>query len=168
MAHIRHHGLSPIHLSSLQLPQDGSALHFLRGVGLTDEQIDAWRVIAGLPIQYHSVFISYCSKDEILAHRLHADLQAHGVRCWFAPEDMKIGNRIRDTIDRAIHVQDRSLLLLLEHSIVSTWVEQEVPFVREARRKEQTMSVITLPTSNAIFYEISVNARIACYRGYVQ
>ncbi len=131
LARINHLGPSPIHLSSLQLPQDDSALHFLRGVGLTDEQIDAWRSTAMLPIQYHSVFISYSSKDETLAHRLHVDLQAHGVRCWFAPEDMKIGNKIRDRIDQAIHLQDRSLLLLSEHSIASTWVENEVEAILE-------------------------------------
>jgi hypothetical protein len=34
-----------------------------------------------LPVQYYSVFISYSSKDETLAHRLHADLHNHGVRC---------------------------------------------------------------------------------------
>jgi uncharacterized protein YjbI with pentapeptide repeats len=50
-------------------------LTFLRGVGLPDY------VIAYLPsrlnqaIQYYSVFISYSSKDQGFAERLHADLQ---------------------------------------------------------------------------------------------
>ena len=78
------------------------------------------------PIQYHSVFISYSSKDEMLAYRLHADLQARGVRCWFAPEDMKIGDKIRQRIDEAIHLQDKLLLLLSEHALASDWVEAEV------------------------------------------
>ncbi len=137
LAQMRHRGPSSIHLPSLRLPQDGSALHFLRGVGLNDEQIDAWRATTMLPIQYHSVFISYSSKDEILAHRLHADLQAHGVRCWFAPEDMKIGNKIRNRIDQAIHLQERSLLLLSEHSIASTWVEHEVEAVLETEDRQK-------------------------------
>jgi hypothetical protein len=137
LARINHRGPSAIHLPSLQLPQDGSALHFLHGVGLTDEQIDAWRSSAMLPIQYYSVFISYSSKDEILAYRLHADLQERGVRCWFAPEDMKIGNKIRDRIDQAIYLQDRSLLLLSGHSITSTWVENEVEAVLEKEDRQQ-------------------------------
>ncbi|HEU5375784.1 MAG TPA: TIR domain-containing protein [Ktedonobacteraceae bacterium] len=56
----------------------------------------------------------------MLARRLHADLQAEGVRCWFAPEDMKIGNRIRQRIDEAIHLQDKLLLLLSVHSLASS------------------------------------------------
>jgi len=141
LALIDHRGPSVIHLPSLQLPQDGSALHFLRGVGLTDEHIDLWRSTALLPIQYYSVFISYSSTDDLLARRLHADLQAHGVRCWFAPEDLKIGNKLRDHIDQAIHLQDRSLLLLSEHSIASDWVEQEVEAIleKEARQHREIL-----------------------------
>jgi hypothetical protein len=33
-------------------------------------------------------------------HRgLHADLRAKGVRCWFAPEDLKIGDRFQERIE---------------------------------------------------------------------
>jgi hypothetical protein len=45
------------------------------------------------PIQFYSCFISYSSKDQKFADRLHADLQNKGVRCWFAPHDMAIGAR---------------------------------------------------------------------------
>ena len=137
LAHIDHRGPSIIHLSSLQLPQDGSALHFLRGVGLTDEQIDLWRRTAMLPIQYHSVFLSYASPDEILARRLHADLQDHGVRCWFAPEDLKIGDKIRPRIDEAIHLQDKLLLLISEDALASAWVEDEVEAALEKEQQQQ-------------------------------
>jgi TIR domain len=88
-------------------------------------------------IQYHSLFISYTSKDDILARRLHADLQDHGVRCWFAPEDMKIGDKIRARIDEAIHLQDKVLLLLSKHAIASTWVEDEVEAALEKEQRQQ-------------------------------
>jgi uncharacterized protein YjbI with pentapeptide repeats len=137
LAKIQHLGPSVLHLPSIQLPQDDSALRFLRGVGLTNEYIELWRSISMHPIQYHSVFISYSSKDEILAHRLHADLQASGVRCWFAPEDLKIGNKFRQHIDEAIYLQDKLLLLLSEHSIASTWVENEVEAALEKEDKQK-------------------------------
>jgi hypothetical protein len=72
------------------------------------------------------VFISYSSKDEDFARRLRLDLKRKGVRCWFAPEDLKIGARIRPAIDEAIQKHDKLLLVLSEHSIDSPWVEQEV------------------------------------------
>ena len=66
------------------------------------------------------------NKDKDFAERLHADLQNNGVRCWFAPEDMKIGNRIRQAIDKSIRIRDKLLLILSESSIKSQWVEKEV------------------------------------------
>lgn len=137
LATIHHHGPSNIELFSVQLPHDGSALHFLRGVGVPDEWIDDYRAHMMHPIQYHSCFISYCSKDEMLAKRLHADLQDVGVRCWFAPEDMKIGDRIRTKINEAIHLQDKLLLLLSEQSVNSAWVEAEVKMALAKERREQ-------------------------------
>jgi hypothetical protein len=106
---IKHGGPSPIVLYTVQLPQDRSALHFLCGVGVPDEWLNIWRTTMIHPVQYHSLFISYSSHNEALARRLYADLQVKGVRCWFAPEDMKIGDKIRDRINEAIHLQDKLL-----------------------------------------------------------
>jgi TIR domain len=98
---IRHTGPSSIDIRTLQrsgrLP-----LAFLRGVGLPDNLIDYLPSLLNQAIQHYSCFVSYSAQDEEFARRLHADLQDKGVRCWFAPEDMKIGAKIRDTIDEAI------------------------------------------------------------------
>jgi hypothetical protein len=101
-------------------------LPFLRGVGLPDNLIDYLPSLLNQPIQFYSCFISYSSADEEFAKRLHADLQAHGVRCWFAPEDMKIGDEIEDTIDIAIRLRDKLLLILSETAMASAWVSKEV------------------------------------------
>ena len=101
---------------------------FLRGCGLSDD------FIAQIPFlfwekqafEFYSCFISYSSKDEDFARRLHTDLQNEGVRCWFAPEDMKIGDKIRQRIDESIRIYDKLLLILSENSINSKWVEKEV------------------------------------------
>ena len=36
------------------------------------------------PGESRSCFISYSSKEDKFVHRLHADPQNKGVRCWFA------------------------------------------------------------------------------------
>lgn len=87
LAEIRHRGPSIVQLHTVQLPQDGSTLHFLRGTGLSDEWIDFSRASMMHPIMYYSCFISYSSKDQDFAEQLYADLQSKGVRCWFAPHD---------------------------------------------------------------------------------
>jgi hypothetical protein len=86
----------------------------------------------------YSCFISYSSKDQNFAERLHADLQDKGVRCWFAPHDLPIGARAWDAIDEAIRLRDKLLLILSENSIASDWVEDEVnkAFAEERKRKQ--------------------------------
>jgi hypothetical protein len=54
-----------------------------------------------------------------------------------APEDLKIGNKFRQRIDEAIHLQDKLLLLLSEHSIESLWVENEVEAALEKEDRQQ-------------------------------
>ena len=130
-----HGGPSPIDLSTL-LQSNQLPLVFLRGVGLSDRVIEYLPSLLTQPIQHYSCFISYSAKDEGFVRRLHADLQDKGVRCWFAPEDMKIGAKILDTLDQAIRFRDKVLLVLSRASIASDWVEDEVTkaFAEERQR----------------------------------
>jgi TIR domain/Pentapeptide repeats (8 copies) len=129
-----HHGPSVIDHRTLErscrLP-----LPFLRGVGLPDKFIDYLPSLLDQAIQHYSCFISYSAKDHEFAERLHADLQNKGVRCWFAPDDLRIGDKILDEIDAAIRLRDKVLLILSEHSIKSDWVEDEVTAGFEEERK---------------------------------
>jgi uncharacterized protein YjbI with pentapeptide repeats len=116
-------------------------LPFLRGCGLPDRLIDYLPSLLGEAIQYYSCFISYSSKDDAFANRLHADLQNNGVRCWFAPHDLPIGAKTRDAIDEAIRLRDKVLLILSKRAIASDWVEDEVTkaFAEESRRKQTVL-----------------------------
>lgn len=120
-------------------------LSFLRGVGLPDEVIEFYRGQYGKPIQFYSCFISYSTKDQELADRLHADLQDNGVRCWLASEDLKTGDPFRDVIDQAIRVYDKLLLILSEHSIASAWVQKEVETAFERERNDPEERTILFP-----------------------
>jgi hypothetical protein len=99
-----------------------------------------------ISIQYYSCFISYSSPDEIFARRLHTDLQDHGVRCWFAPHDLRPGQLIRKGVDEAIHLQDKLLLILSEHSVESGWVSYEVEtaLTREIQQKREILFPIRI------------------------
>jgi uncharacterized protein YjbI with pentapeptide repeats len=118
-----HRGASFLDHSTLQRSR-GIPTGFLRGCGVADELIDF--AVRSAAARYYSSFISYSSKDVDFAKRIHSDLQDGGVRCWFAPEDMKIGDRIRDTIETAIRLRDKLLVILSATSVASEWVEDEV------------------------------------------
>lgn len=125
-------------------------LSFLKGCGLPDEYIDYIPSIFGNDaIEFYQCFISYSSCDADFAKRLHSDLQNEGVRCWFDRHDMKIGDRLRSTIDEAIRVKDKLLLILSESSLRSNWVEKEVEtaFEEESRTGKTILFPIRIDDS---------------------
>ncbi len=111
-------------------------LAFLRGVGLPDTMIEAFNHSP----KFYSCFISYSATDQEFADRLYADLQNKGVRCWFAPHDMRTGDKILDTIGEEIRLRDKVLIILSEASVSSKWVEREVKgALDEEDQREQTV-----------------------------
>jgi TIR domain-containing protein/pentapeptide repeat protein len=147
---VDHRWPSIIGIDTIYLSQGNLPMVFLQGAGVPDTLIDYIRTLIHHPIQYYSLFISYSSKDEALARRLHTDLQANGVRCWFAPEDLKIGNKFRQRIDEAIHQQDKLLLLLSEYSIESLWVENEVEAALEKEDQQQREVLFPIRLDDAV------------------
>jgi hypothetical protein len=121
---------------------------FLRGCGVPDAVMAYVSSLAqsSQPIQLYSCFISHSSRDREFCERLHNDLQAAGVRCWFAPEDLKTGDRFRDEIESAIRLHDKLLLVLSENSVQSDWVRSEVDgaFERETREHKQVLFPVRL------------------------
>jgi len=134
-------GIDTIYRSQGKIPDS-----FLRGAGVPENLIAYMRSLTGAAFDFYSCFISYSSKDQDFAERLHADLQAKGVRCWFAPEDLKIGDRFRSRIDESIRIHDKLLLVLSRNSINSAWVEKEVEtaFERETWEKRTVLFPIRL------------------------
>jgi TIR domain len=125
-------------------------LAFLRGCGLPDALINYLPSLLNQPFQFYSCFISYASKDQAFAERLHSDLQNKGVLCWFAPEDLKIGDRIRPRIDETIRVYDKLLLILSKTSMASQWVEQEVETALARERQQGTTILFPVRIDNTV------------------
>jgi uncharacterized protein YjbI with pentapeptide repeats len=135
LENVYHHGRSTVGIDTIYASKGKIPKVFLQGCGVPEDFIQFMSSLTGKAFEYYSCFISYSSKDQDFAERLHADLQNKGVRCWFAPEDMKIGDKIRDKIDQSIRIHDKLLLVLSEHSINSEWVEDEVEAAYEQERQ---------------------------------
>ncbi len=134
-------GIDTVYKSKGKIPEK-----FLRGAGVPDSFITYMASLIGEALQYYSCFISYSTKDQKFAERLHADLQDKGVRCWFAPDDIKGGRKLHEQIPEAIRVYDKLLLVLSEHSMESEWVKTEIYHARqdEIRNKKRKLFPIGL------------------------
>ena len=123
---------------------------FLRRCGVPNTMITHVASLVGRPIQFYSAFISYSSKDQDFAVRLHADLQSKSVRVWFAPEDLKIGDRLRDTIEEAIRIYDKLMVVLSENSINSAWVRREVKTAVDKERQQNRTVLFPIRLDDAV------------------
>jgi hypothetical protein len=147
---LEHRGPSTIGIDTIYHSGGNIPESFLRGAGVPDIFIEYMRSLVGKPIEYNSCFISYSSKDEAFAQRLYADLQNNNVRCWYAPEDMKTGDRIRPRIYEQIWFNDKLLLVLSESSAASEWVEYEVETALARERKEKRDILFPIQLDNAV------------------
>jgi hypothetical protein len=129
-------GIDTIYRSKGEIP-----LVFLRGAGVPENFIEYMASLVGTGIEFYSLFISYSTKDQEFAERLHADLQAKGVRCWFAPHKLQGGKKTYRQIDDAIRIYDKLLLILSEASMASEWVRTEIAIARK-REVEQKREVL--------------------------
>jgi uncharacterized protein YjbI with pentapeptide repeats len=109
---------------------------FLRGAGVPEEFIQYAMSLVGEPIEFYSCFLSYSSRDDEFARRLYESLQGRNVRTWFAPEELKIGDRFRSRIDESIRFHDKLVIILSANSVNSDWVETEVESALEREKKE--------------------------------
>jgi hypothetical protein len=123
---IKHLGPSSLAVDTIVGSRGKLPLTFLRGCGLPEAFIASIHSAQFGNVDFHSCFISYSSANQSFVDRLHADLQTHGVRCWYAPMDLKIGDKFRDKIEHSIKTHDKLLIVLSPDALASEWVEAEV------------------------------------------
>ncbi len=145
-----HLGPSTIGIDTIYLSKGSIPAAFLRGAGVPENFITYAASLAGCAFEFFSCFISYASKDHAFVERLHTDLQNKGVRCWFAPEDLGIGEKTRAAIDESIRVHDKLLLVLSKYSTASDWVEQEVETALANERLHKRLVLLPIRIDDAV------------------
>ena len=134
---IRHEGPCRIDVDTFYLSAGNIPERFLAGAGAPDAFITYVKSLVNDPIEHYSCFIGYSSKDQKFADMLQSQMRNKQLRVWLATEDLKIGDRFRSTIDEAIHLYDKLLLVLSKDSVDSPWVEAEVEAAFEKERKQK-------------------------------
>ncbi len=126
--------------------------NFLRGCGVPEPFIVQMKALISAmePVQFYSCFISYSSYDQTFAERLNADLRAKNLRCWFAPDDLKTGDRFQEHIEDSIRAFDKVMIVLSEASLQSRWVEREVNAAREREDREDRTVLFPIRIDDAV------------------
>ncbi len=133
---VEHLSPSSIDIDTIYMSEGKIPHSFLRRAGVPEFFIQNIAGLVGTRIEFFSLFISYSTHDQAFAERLHADLQAKGVRCWFAPRKLRGGDWLDEQLEGAIRAYDKLLLIISEASMASNWVQWEISNALTREEKE--------------------------------
>jgi uncharacterized protein YjbI with pentapeptide repeats len=151
---VQHFGGSNIGMDTIERSHGNIPESFLQGCGLSALEIEYVKLAApaleaeqvNLIVerirqirlqgdgQPGSCFIAFDPQNEEFARHLHADLQRHGIRCWFVPAQRKFGDPLRPILDRQRRLREKLIVILSEASLENEWFGNEV----EAALQEET------------------------------
>ena len=77
-------------------------------------------------------------------------MRAKGLRVWYAPEDLKIGDRFQERIEESIRLYDKVTIVLSEASVKSRWVEREVNAAREREDRKGRLVLFPIRIHDAV------------------
>jgi len=74
----------------------------------------------------HNAFLSYASEDTELASDIVRALEARGLSIWYAPIDLKVGDKILDSIEKGMKESVYGILLLSPAYLKKGWTNYEM------------------------------------------
>jgi hypothetical protein len=86
------------------------------------------------PIMAFDVFISYSTRNKLIADAMKQYLQSKGIRCWKAPDDIVHGESWAKAIQRAIKESRIMVLIWTRESMSSSQVVNELTLADRARK----------------------------------
>ena len=149
---VQHKGPSSIGIDTYFKSKGRIPAVFLRGAGVPEIFLQYGASLAGTPFEFYSCFISFSTRDDKFVRRLYSDLTQRGIRCWYAPVSLKIGENFRIHIDKAIRVHDKLVVVLSRNSVQSDWVEREVKTAFDRERQTKRTVLFPLRLDDAVMH----------------
>jgi hypothetical protein len=78
------------------------------------------------PILSHDAFVSYSTRDGLLAHEIVRDLGTHGLQCFVAEISLAAGRLWAEELRLALASSRAGVILVTPQSVSSSWVLAEV------------------------------------------
>ncbi len=96
----------------------------------------------------HDVFISYSSKDKLIADALCHAIEQEGIRCWIAPRDVNPGQNFAREINKAIKGCEYFVLVFSENSNAAQHVNSEINLAFNSQK-----TILSVKIDNAVMNE---------------
>lgn len=109
----------------------------LRGAGIPENFITYATSLTARPSEFYKCFISFTEADDKFAEILYNDLKAAGIKCWRWKEDARWGKPLMRSIDEAVRIYDKLIVVCSEQSLSSPAVVREI---ERALQKEDSLA----------------------------
>lgn len=90
------------------------------------------------------VFMSYSFQDKDFAKHLAMDLRKQGIKVWLADEQVKVGDKIVDTIRDGISSSQWVVIILSENSLQSDFISKELAYALEEEKKKDRPFILPI------------------------
>jgi uncharacterized protein YjbI with pentapeptide repeats len=147
---VKHFGPSTIGIDTIYRSKGNIPEAFLRGAGVPEHFISYAGHLNAKAFEYNGCFISFAGNDRNFVDKISDDLQREGIRCWVAPEEMKMGEAIRQEVDQLIRIQDKLLVVFSKFSIESKWIQKELQAAIAEERNQNRAVLFPLRLDNSI------------------
>lgn len=115
----------------------------------------------------YSAFISYAQADQKIAYEIAESLEAHGLKCWIAPRDLRPAREYGDEIIRGITRSRCCILVLSKSANASKFVRKEVERAVSKDRPLLTVRIEDVLPSPALELFVSGTHWIDAWSGNV-
>lgn len=163
----RHAAASTIGIDTILRSKGDIPEVFLRGAGVPDNFIGFLSSRARQTEQNYSYLICHSPKDKRFCDRLNLDLQAHGLRTWYFPENAPRGQRIFAEIVTRVKMFDRVIVVCSRHSLQNRQVVNEIADALKREREEHVESLFPLRLDNYLLKEWEHPQKVAVIRKVV-
>ena len=113
-----------------------------------------------------SIFISYSSKDEKVAERICAALEAKGLPCWVASRDINPGENFGESIVAAIRNAKVMLLVFTKNANNSDEIKKELVLAGHNRLTVVPVRVEDVEPGGAFAYELATRQWINLFNDW--
>ena len=103
----------------------------------------------------HDVFISYSHVNKVSADAVCNFLESEGIRCWYAPRDVRYGDEWAAAITTAIESSKIFILILTSQSNLSNQVYKEVNLAVSNKLHLFTLKLETVDLQKGLNYYLS-------------
>lgn len=75
--------------------------------------------------KFHA-FLSYASEDSVLASEIAGGLKSRGIKVWYAPIHLKVGDKLLDTLEQGMRDSTFGILLISKAYLEKPWPNYEM------------------------------------------